>query len=97
MDLIYNCFCSNENCENRSSKIKASEGFPELTCPFCGAPVKILGHESNIYGAYTSASKEQKTEMLKKRSHEHFEKHIKPYKEYKINEAVQSFNDYKKG
>lgn len=72
-------------------------------CPCCG----MIREEINVneiplsqknisIGKYASANKEQKTEMLKKRSHEHFKKEIKPFKEHQLNEAVKSMREYKK-
>ena len=72
-------------------------------CPCCGKireeinPNDVPLSQKNIaIGKYASASKEQKTEMLKKRSHEHFEKKIKPFKDHQLNEAVKQMNEYKK-
>lgn len=67
-------------------------------CPACGQRRQEINSniplsEKNIeLGKYSMASKEEKTKMLKKRSHEHFEKYVKPYKEFKIQEAVEKFN-----
>lgn len=73
------------------------------TCPACGGERREICEaeqipitEKNISIAkFASATKEQKTEMLKKRSHEHFEKHIAEEKRYKLNEAVKQFNSVK--
>lgn len=75
-----------------------SENAP---CPCCGKLRKEINEAANIpiseknlmYGEYSSASPEQKRAMLKKRSHEHFEKHIKESKEEKINAAVKAFKN----
>ena len=69
-------------------------------CPECGCIREEINEDANIpiseknleFGKYSSASKEQKVQMLKKRSHDHFEKNIKEYKENQINEAVKQFN-----
>lgn len=74
-------------------------------CPCCGKIREEINENSNIplsekniaMGMYTSASPEQRREMLKKRSHEHYEKEIKPYKEYKFNELVNNFKQASKG
>jgi len=71
-------------------------------CPACGQRRQEINSniplsEKNIeLGKYSMASKEEKTAMLKKRSHEHFEKKIKPYKEHIWNETVESFKGGKK-
>ena len=70
-------------------------------CPCCGKVREEINEAANIpiseknlmYGEYSSASPEQKREMLKKRSHEHFEKYIKESKEEKINAAVKAFKN----
>ena len=73
-------------------------------CPKCGkireeivSEKDIPLSEKNIYLAkYTMTSPEGRREMLKKRSHEHYEKEIKPFKEHQINEAVKQFKDASK-
>lgn len=70
-------------------------------CPCCGEireeinPYKDIPlSEKNIeIGKYTSASPEQRKEMLKKRSHDHFEKEIKPFKEHQLHETVKQFKE----
>lgn len=72
-------------------------------CPCCGKireeinPNDVPLSEKDIaFGKFASASKEQKTDMLKKRSHEHFEKKIKPFKDHQLHEAVKQMNELKK-
>ena len=73
-------------------------------CPCCGEireeinPYKDIPlSEKNIeIGKYSSASPEDKREMLKKRSHDHFEKEIKPFKEHQLHETVKQFKDASK-
>lgn len=73
-------------------------------CPCCGEireeinPYKDVPlSEKNIeIGKYSSASPEDKREMLKKRSHDHFEKEIKPFKEHQLHETVKQFKDASK-
>lgn len=73
----------------------------DASCPCCGKIRKEINEAENIpineknlmFGEYSSASSEQKRAMLKKRSHEHFEKHIKESKEEKINAAVKAFKN----
>lgn len=72
-------------------------------CPCCGEireeineAEKIPIEQKNIeFGKYSSASTEEKQNILKKRSHEHYMKEVKPYKEQKLNEAVTAFNSVK--
>lgn len=74
-------------------------------CPCCGEIREEINPNANIplsdknieIGKYASASKEQKTEMLKKRSHDHFEKKVKPFKEHQMNEAMNQMKKFKKG
>jgi len=66
-------------------------------CPNCGKIREEINEniplsEKNIdIGRYSSASKQDKREMLKKRSHDHFEKKIKPFKEFQIQETIKNF------
>lgn len=73
-------------------------------CPHCGQMRREINpneevplSEKNISIAkYTMASPEQRREILKKRSHEHYEKEIRPEKEYKLNQAVEAFKEASK-
>lgn len=73
-------------------------------CPCCGQIRKEINpyadiplNEKNIgIAKYSSASPEQRREMLKKRSHDHYEKEIKPFKEHQLHEAVKTFKDASK-
>lgn len=70
-------------------------------CPCCGQIREEINpnrdiplSEKNIgIGVYSSASPEQRREMLKKRSHDHFEKEIKPFKEYQLHETINKFKE----
>lgn len=70
-------------------------------CPKCGQVRKEINpaadipiKDKNIQAAkYSSASKEDKREILKKRSHEHFKKEIEPFKEHQLHQAVKNFKD----
>ena len=76
----------------------------DAPCPKCGQIRKVINpnrdiplSEKNIgIGKYTSASPEQRREMLKKRSHDHFEKEIKPFKEHQLYETVKNFKEASK-
>ena len=65
-------------------------------CPACGYErVEVNPNdniplsEKNIYaGRYSSASAEEKREILKKRSHDHFNKEVKERKDYLMNKAM---------
>ena len=71
-------------------------------CPHCGqireeiSDNTPLSQKNISLGTFTMASPEQKKEMLKKRSHEHYEKEIKPMKEHQLNEAMNQFRDMTK-
>lgn len=70
-------------------------------CPRCGVrrreiPDDVPLSEKNInIGSFTMASPEQRREILKKRSHDHYEKEIKPFKEHQLHEAVSAFKSIK--
>lgn len=65
-------------------------------CPYCGKPRKEINpaeqiplSEKNIcINRFNGANKEQKIEMLKKRSHEHFQKEVKERKDGLLNQAM---------
>lgn len=67
-------------------------------CPKCGeireeVDESVPLSKKDIFVAkYSSLSPEDKKEVLKKRSHEHYEKEIKPYKEHQLHEVVKQFN-----
>ena len=45
---------------------------------------------------FNMASSEGRREMLKKRSHDHYEKEVRPVKEEKLRKAVESFKEASK-
>ena len=63
----------------------------EAVCPKCGDYMKYIkeheGFTTNI-GEFQMAEKGKKTEILKKRSHEHFKKHIAEKKRDMINKST---------
>ncbi len=73
-------------------------------CPCCGEireeinPYKDIPlSEKNIdIAKYSSASPQAQREMLKKRSHDHYEKEIKPFKEHQLHETVKNFKEASK-
>lgn len=73
-------------------------------CPCCGEireeinPYKDISlSEKNIdIAKYSSASPQDKRAMLKKRSHDHYEKEIKPFKEHQLHETVKNFKEASK-
>lgn len=73
-------------------------------CPQCGNKREEINDNENIpideknvaIGEYTAASPEQRREMLKKRSHDHFVKEIQPEKEHKLHELVENFKEASK-
>lgn len=69
-------------------------------CPKCGSirkevnPDEVPLSEKNIELLhFDMATPEQRKEMLKKRSHEHFKKEIEPYKQEKLHQAVENFKE----
>ena len=90
-----------EHLRNTYTMIDGHLVSANAPCPCCGKVREEINEAANIpiseknlmYGEYSSASPEQKREMLKKRSHEHFEKYIKESKEEKINAAVKAFKN----
>ena len=73
-------------------------------CPFCGKIREEIDENADIpigeknfsIGEFASSSIDKKREILKMRSHEHFEKNIKESKEQKINDAVKAFKSANK-
>lgn len=65
-------------------------------CPECGEDREYVNPKADVpldeknvgFGMYSSASAEQKREMLKKRSHEHFNNKVKERKDYLMNKAM---------
>lgn len=74
-------------------------------CPCCGQIREEINPNKDIplsqknidIAKYSSASPEAKRAMLKKRSHDHYEKEIKPFKEHQLQETVKQFKDASKG
>lgn len=66
----------------------------QVYCPTCGSLMQVYDDGSkpslsSIHiGKYSSASKQDKREILKKRSREHFKKHIKPFKDHQMERAM---------
>ena len=68
----------------------------QAPCPCCGVDREYVNPKSNVpldeknigFGMYSSASTEQKRDMLKKRSHEHFNAKVKERKDYLMNKAM---------
>ncbi len=73
-------------------------------CPVCGRERKEVNPNANIKLSeknvgilkFSTASAEGKREMLKRRSHDHYEKEIRPIKEEKLRKAVESFKEASK-
>ena len=69
-------------------------------CPKCGELRKEVNDgdvdlRSMNIGRYSGSSMEDKREILKKRSHDHFNKEIKEYKENQLHEAMNQFKNLK--
>ena len=73
-------------------------------CPVCGQTRREINPNADISPAeknvsllkFQMASPEGKREMLKRRSHEHYEKEVRPIKEEKMRKAVESFKEASK-
>lgn len=73
-------------------------------CPVCGKERREINPnqeipiaEKNIgIAKFTMASPEGRREILKRRSHEHYEKEIRPAKEEKLRKAVEAFKEASK-
>lgn len=55
-----------------------------------------IAEKGIVMGTYASMSKEQKREMLQKRSHEHFKKEIKERKDGLLNQAMSEMRNMHK-
>lgn len=74
-------------------------------CPFCGSIRKEVSKSEEIplseknvgMNFFQGMSIPQRKEALKKRSHEHFEKHVKEYKTHLLNEAQNEMRDMRSG
>ena len=74
-------------------------------CPICGEErVEVQDPNSQLGPAdknisimkFSMATPEGKREILKQRSHDHFEKEIRPQKEEKLRKTVQAFKEASK-
>lgn len=89
--------CENKDCEKCGQEqnftrvsYKLVDGHLKASCvcPSCKkdmfeVPNDIPLSQKNLaLGEYSSLNREGRIEMLKKRSHEHFDKKIKPYKDH---------------
>lgn len=90
--------CNNKNCEDfqRIVEVQDWDGIDSYTlfllkkCPICGLQRKTVElrvedkpEGFNVhFGKFSAMSKEDQKKVLKKRSQEHFSKHIKGKKEY---------------
>jgi uncharacterized Zn finger protein (UPF0148 family) len=73
-------------------------------CPVCGNLRREINPNENISPAeknltlakYSMSSPEGRREILKKRSHDHFEKEIRPQKEEKLRQTIEAFKEASK-
>lgn len=87
--------------QNRYSFINGRMVNPNAPCPSCKKERKEINENANTpvgeklvsLPKYSSMTKQQQQEVLKKRSHEHFKKEVKPFKEHQLNQAVQAFKE----
>lgn len=69
-------------------------------CPKCGNIRDEVADDNKVdlkslnIGKYSSSSLEEKRNMLKKRSHDHFNKEIKEYKNHQLNEVMNQFKKH---
>lgn len=86
-----------ENVEREVFKYTADGLIGEkCRCPVCGKVREYINPSSEVplseksvgVGTFSSKSAEQKRELLKKRSHDHFNKHVKERKDYLMNKAM---------
>ena len=93
--------------EYTSMTYKVVNGHLQATvapCPCCGEIREEINPNKDIplsqknidIAKYSSASPEDKRAMLKKRSHDHYEKEIKPFKEHQLHETVKNFKEASK-
>jgi hypothetical protein len=99
--LNYKYWCPNPTCETKHNPdFVHSDGFRGIIvrkdeseandpepCPCCETEMKQVGFK--MHGGFSKTSlmdKTQKKAMLLNRSHKHFNKHIKPWKEHLNNE-----------
>lgn len=71
-----------------------------IICPSCGQVREEykegdipLSQKSITFAKYSSSSKEEKTKILKKRSHEHYKKEIEPFKQHQLQQTIKNFKD----
>jgi hypothetical protein len=111
--MKYVCLNSQcENYQKEEEYHKESYSFVDgklvgsnCRCPRCGQMRKEINpnadmplSEKNIgINFFSSMSAEQKREVLKKRSHEHFNKKIKERKDGLLNKAMSEMRDIKRG
>lgn len=73
----------------------------DAACPVCGREREELNDNEDIplsektvdIGRYTNASPEQRREILKRRSHEHFLREVRPRKEHMLEEARRAMQE----
>lgn len=92
------CFDVPDEITRETFKYVSGEGLvgEHAACPSCGERREYVNPKADVplsekgvnFGQYSSASTEQKREILKKRSHEHFESKIKERKDYLMNKAI---------
>ena len=74
-------------------------------CPRCGERRKEINPNEDVplsqknisMNFFDGMNMEQKKEMLMKRSHEHFKKHIRERKEGLLNQAIGEMSKFRKG
>lgn len=74
----YKCkSCGSLQDEVHASNITTKEYSKKLACSSCKEEGKMVWSPTKLnFGTYESSTPEQRKEILKKRSHEHFKKNI---------------------
>lgn len=90
-------FYSNETYKYINGKLTGENSL----CPSCGKEREEINPNKDIplsqknlaIAEYSSASPEKKREMLKKRSHDHFDSHVKERKDYLMDKAMKEMKN----
>jgi len=96
--------CSNPDCERLGNVVEevkvvfvyeGTESLPKLFCYKCGkrmtniTEILPLSDKNIQFGAIASMSKEDKVKVLRKRTHNHFNKEIRDRKEGLMGQAIK--------
>ena len=95
-----------EELHKESYKFVSGQGLvgEHCDCPICGKPREEINPNAEVplsekqvtMNFFNGMSKEQKRELLRKRSHDHYESKIKERKDGLIQQAIGEMNNLKK-